>query len=120
MPAAAGQVDADKVCGATLTFLHLALCVVLPLLFSVFSWRQEWGASADGSAAGPASSPAASGWRGIAAKAANRCSSVVTAADSCLTRLLGSPARFDARAAVIAWWLLSVCWWACKYMTGLQ
>ncbi|KAL4458899.1 hypothetical protein ABPG75_013764 [Micractinium tetrahymenae] len=115
----AGQADAAKVCQATLSFAHLVLCVLLPVLLSVYCWPRQGGVSAGGAPAG-AGAAAGSGWRGLAAKASQRCSEAAAVADSWMSRLLHTPARCDAREVVSIWWLLSVCWLACKHAAGLR
>lgn len=93
--------DAMSTCSATLSFLHLVVGIVLPILGSVSAYqlRPPRGDEEGGPAAG---------YRKLAR--------LVASADEMLCRLLDGSCLF--RVAVL-WHLIVLCWWLSKNAAGL-
>ncbi|KAI3436180.1 hypothetical protein D9Q98_002235 [Chlorella vulgaris] len=140
-----GEASASSVCRVTLSFIQVAVVVLLPTLVAVYFWEgpqaeqeeaaeraalraaassQPTAAAAAAAAAGStAGTPAArgwrQGWRGAWYRLMDRLDQVAAAANRALYCALHSPKLVDSRTLAVPW-LLATLWWLCKCAEGLH
>ncbi|KAL4458307.1 hypothetical protein ABPG75_013172 [Micractinium tetrahymenae] len=108
MDFSSGRAPPEAVCAATVSLLHAALCVLLPLLLSVYNWQpppqqpqQQPGGEAQ----------RAGGRQAALRRAAHR-------ADCWLHRVLGG-AFTPAVRALVVWYAVCNAWLLAKLSTGI-
>jgi hypothetical protein len=119
----AGGAPAGQVCRATLSFVQVALGLLLPLLVSICCWRpldkevEAENAAQPGDGAETAAGHRSSGGRALWLSI--RADKAAAAGNDALCFLLRGPSRLDS-GVLVCWWLLAFSWWLCKLAAGLH
>ena len=119
----AGGAPAGQACRATLSFVQVALGLLLPLLVSFCCWRPlDKEADAEHAEQPGDGAQTAAGRRppaGRPLRLSIRASKAAAAANDALCFVLRGPSRLDS-GALVCWWLLAFTWWLCKLAAGLH